>query len=172
MGLRARDIRLRVHRGLCGHPGSADKSLQVSVILGVVQMRQHSGDRRLDVTDESKVDAGSASQVFSAFVDLNDGRLFGIELRVRKVGAKHEERFRFLDGVIARGEADQSRQSHVVGIIVLDVLASAQGRDDGGLKLAGQRHQFGMSTGTARAAKNRRALRRIEELGQLSDFLF
>jgi hypothetical protein len=73
-------------------------------------------------------------------------------LGIGKVSAEHQQRVGLHDGVVAGGKADQTGESHVVGVVELDVFAAAQGGDNGRFEFTCNRHQFLVRAGTARAS--------------------
>ncbi len=103
----------------------ADKSFQVRVIFFLIEKRHQRPECRLHIADYPEVEPGAASEVLTAAIDLNDGCLFGIKLGVRKIRTEHQQRVGLHNRVVAGGKADQAGQSHIVGIVVLDVFPTA-----------------------------------------------
>ena len=104
-----------------------------------------------------------------ALVNLDDSGFFGIELRIGKVGAKHEQRVGILDGVVTGGKADQTGEPHIIRIVELDVFAAAQGRNDGRFQFPGRLDQFSVSANTAGSSQDCDRPRLVEQFRQLLD---
>ena len=89
---------------------------------------------------------------------------FGKELLIREVRANHQQHFAVHHGVIAGRESEQTCHAHIERVVVLDELFSAHRVYDGSLQLAGELNQLVMSSGAARAAKDRYFLRPIQQV--------
>src|SRR6266404_1646673 len=108
--------------------------------------------------------------MLTAKVNLHDGRVFGVEIPVRKVRAEHQQDFAIHHGVIAGRESEQSGHAHVKGVVVLDVLFATKCMHDGRLELAGNLDEFCMGSGTTRAAENGDLLRSVQKLSEGVEF--
>jgi hypothetical protein len=80
--------------------------LQMLLVSVLFQLWQQGSQRRLGVSNEAKVQLAPASQVLAADIDLYDGRVFGIEISVRKVRTDHQQHLAIHHGVIAGRESE------------------------------------------------------------------
>src|SRR5690349_21496741 len=80
-------------------PVMFQRIFQVLLILVLLQLWQQGTESGLRVSDEAKVQLASASEVLATNVDLNDGRVLGIKIPVRKVRAEHQQDFAIHHGV-------------------------------------------------------------------------
>src|SRR6266404_3640222 len=111
--------------------------LEVLLVLVLFQLGQQCAQSGLRVPNKTKVELGPASQLFSAKVDLHDGRVFGKELLVWKVRADHQQDFAIHYGDVAGRESEKPGHADVEGIVILNKLLATQSMHDGSLQLAG-----------------------------------
>lgn len=95
-----------------------------------LQKRQQSLDGGADVTDETEIDPGTATEIFWAQIDLRDFRVRRKKLAIGKVRAEQEQRVASHHRVVARGETDEAGHSDVIGIVIFDKLLAAERVDD------------------------------------------
>ncbi len=132
------------------------------VIAVLFQFRQNSFDRDLGVADQSVVELSATAELFSANVDLDNGRVPGKKLLIREIGADHEQSVAVHHREITGGKSEQAGHSDVKRIVVLDEFLAAQGMDDWRVQFTGERDQFRVSSGAACARENRDLFRIVK----------
>src|SRR5258708_4335110 len=151
-------------------PVMLQRIFQVLLGLVLLQLWQQGSQMGFSVSDQAKVQLGSASEVLAANVDLYDSRVFGIEIPVRKVRAQHQQDFAIHHGVIAGRACEKSGHAHVKGVVVLDEFFAAKGMHDGSLEPAGNLHELRVGSAATRAAEDGDLFRSIQKSGKLVKF--
>ena len=132
--------------------------LQASIEVVSIGLVLQQGSRALkglfDRADHSHIHSGATANLLAAHVDLDDLRVFWIELLVWKVAAENQQRLTVHHGLITGGEPEKSSHSDVVGIVILDEFLSAQRVNDRSLQPLRGPKQLSACSGAARAAKN------------------
>ena len=108
------------------------------VVIGLAELWQERPNGRLRVSDKAVVDLGAPAELFSTDVDLDDRRVLGKELLVRKIGSDHQQQVAVHHRVIAGRKSEQAGHAHVKRVVVLDELLPAHRMHDRGLQLAGE----------------------------------
>src|SRR5580693_7597798 len=104
----------------------------------------------------------------AADIDLNDPGVVGIELRIGKVGAQHQQYVGLFDRLVPGREAQQASHADVVGVVVLDVLFAAECVHDRRLQGAGQAYQLIVRTGDTGATQDRNPLAGVQDVSRPS----
>src|SRR6202167_2444487 len=94
--------------------------IEIVSIRLFLQQREQALKGLFDRADHSQIHSGATANLLSAHVDLDDLRVFRIELLVWKVAAEYQQRLTVHHGLITGGEPEKSGHSHVVGIVILD----------------------------------------------------
>ena len=106
-------------------PVVLDHRVEERGVTALLEEGEQSPQRLAHVAGEPQVDRRPTSEVQRLVVDLDDrlpGRQEGV---VREVRAEHEQRVGLHNRVVAGGKADQAGQSHIIGVVVLDMFPSA-----------------------------------------------
>ena len=148
-----------------------DRSLQVIVVPVLFQLWQERLQCRLRIPHKTVVDLCASAELFSTKVNLDDGRILGKELLVRKVRPNHHQKVAIHHRVIAGRKSEQTGHAHVERVVVLNELFPAHRMHDRGVELARHFDQLRMRSGAACSAKDRDLLRLIENLRQRRDFV-
>ncbi len=74
--------------------------------LVLVEFRQKGAYGCLRISDKAVIDFCAPAQLFSTNINLNNLRVLGIELLVRKVGTDHQQHVAVHHGVIAGGKPE------------------------------------------------------------------
>ena len=99
----------------------------------MLQLGQQGSKGGLRIPHEAEINIAAASQLFAAEINLDDRRVFGKELLVRKVRAEHQQHFAVHHGVIAGRKSEQPGHAHVERVVILDELFPAHRMHDGSL---------------------------------------
>ncbi len=142
------------------------RGLQMRLRLVLVQFWQKRANGCLRISNKAVVDFCAPAQLFSTDINLNNGRVLGIELLVRKIGSDHQQHLTVHHGVIARGKAEQAGHTHIERVVILDELFATHRMHNRGVQFARERDQLLMSSRTARSAKNRCFCRVVQHLCQ------
>ena len=105
-------------------------------------------------------------------INLNDFRIRRVERAIRELGTQQDQRVGVHHGVEAAGETDQTGHPHIKGVVVLDVLFTAQGVDNRGLKLTGEFKQLLVRARAAAAAHQGDIAGVTQQLSQLFQLFF
>src|SRR5205807_6937553 len=82
--------------------------LQMRVIAILFQFRQNSLERGLGVADQSIIELGATTKLFSANVDLDNSRVPGKKLLIREIGADHEQSVAVHHREVTGGKSEQA----------------------------------------------------------------
>src|SRR5437588_2283913 len=107
--------------------------LQVRIILVLLELWYKGPQRCFRIPDEAEVQLGTASELFTAYIDLHNSGVLWEKLLIREVRANHQQRLAVHHCVIAGRKSEQTRHSHVERVVVLDELFPPHCMDDGGL---------------------------------------
>ena len=132
----------------------------------MLQVLQQPGEGLPDVAQEVHLHRIAQAEVLRLEVDLHAPRLAGgrEELRVRVVGAHHEEGVAVLQHVVAGAGAEQAGLLRVVGHVARDhVLAQQRGDDPGAEPVRDGEHLLGRAAGSC--TDQHRDLRSLVEHG-------
>ncbi len=132
------------------------------VIAILFQLRQESLECDFGVADQSVVELGATAELFSANVDLDNGRALGKKLLIREIGADHEQSVAVHHREVTGGKSEQAGHADIKRIVVLDEFLAAQGMDDWRVQLAGERNQLSVSSGATCARENRDLFRIVK----------
>nr|GEU28584.1 hypothetical protein [Tanacetum cinerariifolium] len=171
-GLRVDAARVRIHHGqaveiLAGlHVIVAGAFEEAAVALGG-QLGQHGGQGLPHAPEQSQRERAAVAQRLGPHVDLDDARMLGEKLAVRKIGAQDHQRVAPLHGLVAGRESHQPGHAHVVRVVVFDVFLAAQRVHDGRLQRAGQCQHLGVGARAAGAAEQGHPLGTVEDSRQL-----
>jgi len=132
------------------------------VIAILFQLRQKSLECHFGIADQPVVELGATAKLFSANVDLDNGRVLGKKLLIREIGADHEQSVAVHHRKVTGGKSEQAGHTDIERIVVLDKLLPAQCVDDRCIQFAGERDQLSTRTRTTRPGKDRDLVRFIE----------
>ena len=77
------------------------------------------------IPDNAIIEPGTPAELFSTDVNLDDGRILGKELLVRKVRSDHHQKVAIHHCVIAGRKSEETGHAHVERVVVLDELLPA-----------------------------------------------
>src|SRR6185369_3697411 len=103
------------------------------VIVVLLQFWQERKERSFRVAYKTEINAGSASKLLTANVDLHNRRIRRIELPIRKVSPDHQQHIAAHHCVIAGGESEQPCHTDIKRVVILDELFPTHGMHDGSL---------------------------------------
>ncbi len=92
--------------------------------------RQQGAKRGFNIAHQRHVDFAVRANTARVDVNLNDFGIARIKGAVGELGAEQDQRIGVHHGVEARREANQAGHSHIIRVIVLNVLFAAQGMND------------------------------------------
>ncbi len=125
------------------------KELTIGLLL---QQRHQGGERGLDVPHQRHIDFAVRPDTGRVDVDLDDFGIGGVKRAIRELGTEQHQGVGVHHGVEPGREADQPGHPHVVRVIVLHMLFTAQGVNNRRLEHARKFQQLIMRTGTTAAA--------------------
>src|SRR5215468_4081772 len=107
----------------------------------------------LSLGNQAEIEPCSPSKNFGTQVNLCDLGIGWIELPIGKICSQHKQRIAAEHSVVAGAETDQAGHANIEGIVVFDMLLTAERVHDGRFDFVGELHQWLMSSGATPAAE-------------------